>query len=311
MSSKSLLDLISDLPYPAIATVHKDPDLDAIGSLLALVHIGKQLGKTIIPYVGDYQEKKFHFLPRSKHIKPTIRQQSFSTAFILDCSDKSRIYQPQKLPQTPTVVNIDHHQDNTHFGDINIVLDASSVGEILYDELSAQPSLITPDIATYLYSAIMFDTGGLRFSNTTPRTLMAMAHLIQYAIDPVRLNDMIFDQKSELYFEEIKMALDDLYIDQTHPFILVTLPWRPKKSGHSCINFFRQYKGKEVIIVCNEIKKEEYKLSFRSKQYINVSKLAAFFNGGGHIRASGGFFKGAYDVLKPQLIAKTSEMFLP
>ena len=248
MSNESLSTVINKLTQATIATVHKDPDVDAIGSLLALNHALKQFKKPIILYANDFNLKKFKFLPGAKHIKNKIRQQTFNHAIFLDCSDKSRIHLPDSFPTHKETVNIDHHQDNTKFGDINIVKNISSVGELLFEEFTAMNLTITKEIASNLYAAIMFDTGGLRFSNTTPKTLMAISQLITHDIDTQYLNDHIFDQKPPQYFEDIKAGLNHLHLERDLPVLIVKIPLRSKPSHASTINFFRQYQNKEVEI---------------------------------------------------------------
>ena len=108
---------------------------------------------------------------------------------------------------------------------------------------------------------------------------------------------MDFEEKPKTYFEDIKEGLNNMHIDPNYPFMIVYIPHHPNISRESTINFFRQLENTELVIVCKEVQKEEYRISFRSKQYINVAKIAHAFDGGGHVRASGDACQATFSAL--------------
>jgi bifunctional oligoribonuclease and PAP phosphatase NrnA len=306
---EDLHTLLTNLPNDIVATVHRDPDYDAIGSLLALKPLLNAYNKSVTLFSGDINYQQFSALPNVTDIQTTLTKEHYHTAFFLDCSDKSRIHKLKKFPKTDQIINIDHHQDNTQFGDINIVPNISSVGELLFNIYQTLNIPISTDIATYLYAAICFDTGNFMFANTTPSTLRAAATLLETDIPNALISEQIFEQKDELYFEDIHSGLNNMYVHPKYPFVIVAIPFRQTLGKESTINFFRQYKDKELIIVCKEVADTEYKLSFRSKQTCNVAELAKNYNGGGHIRAAGGYKKMAYEPLLTKLIRDCEQLF--
>ena len=206
-------------------------------------------------------------------------------------------------------MNIDHHQDNTHFGDINVIHNISSVGEILFNLFKELGIEISTNTATHLYAAICFDTGNFKFANTTANTFIAASELVKKDINSTLISEWIFEQKPKNYFEDIRTGLNNMYLDSEYPFMIVHIPHHPNISSESTINFFRQLENTELIIVCKEVKKLEYRLSFRSKQSINVAKIANHFNGGGHIRAAGATIQSSFSSLKTALIEESKKAF--
>lgn len=160
-----------------------------------------------------------------------------------------------------------------------------------------------------MYAAICFDTGNFKFSNTSPDTFIAAAELLKMNINTTKISEWIFDEKPKNYFEDIKQGLNNMYINSDYPFMIVQIPHHPNISGESTINFFRQLENIELIIVCKEVQKNEYRISFRSKQYINVAEIAHAFNGGGHARASGATYQAPFSTLKDKIIPLAIKAF--
>lgn len=308
MIDATILKHFQTLPKKIIATVHKDPDYDAIGSLLALGTLINALGKDITLYSPDINIKQFKHLPGIKKIVRTPKSE-YDLAIFLDCSDKSRISHPNDFPNTKKIINIDHHQDNTHFGDINIVHNISSVGEIIFNLYHHLDIDISTKTAIHLYAAICFDTGNFKFANTSSKTFIVASELVKKNINATLISEWIFEQKPKNYFEDIRTGLNNMYLDQDHPFMIVHIPHHPNISSESTINFFRQLENVELIIVCKEVRKLEYRISFRSKQTINVAKIAHHFNGGGHIRAAGATIQSSFSSLKTNLIKHARKSF--
>ena len=100
-----------------------------------------------------------------------------------------------------------------------------------------------------------------------------------------------------------------MHVDTTHPFMIITMPFNKNQSKESSINFFRQLKNIELIVICKETAPNKIKLSFRSKHKINVAKLAKQFNGGGHIRAAGANYEGNINDIQLKLKNEIYEEF--
>ena len=304
----SFLSVFNQLPDSIIATVHKDPDFDAIGSLLAIKELGNYFNKNIDIIALDIDIDQFQNLPNIDQLI-TKPKNTYDLAIFLDCSDQNRIYKTNEFPTFKESINIDHHQDNTHFGTHNYISDKSSVGEMLVSLFKALNIPITKSIATNLYAAICFDTGNFKFSNTSSETLRAAAELLETGIKPHQISEWIFENKSIKYFEDVRIGLQNMHINKRYPFMIIMMPFNKNQSKESSINFFRQLKNIELIVICKETAPNKLKLSFRSKHKINVAKLAKQFNGGGHIRAAGANYECSINDIQLKLKNEIYEVF--
>src|SRR5919202_5762198 len=140
-----------------LLTTHENPDGDALGSLLAAKLAFDRLEKDSVmvlhgdaPLPGEYQ-----FMPLAELRRRWPDDVSERTLVALDCANESRIADPDILGRVPFTINIDHHHDNTRFGDLDLVVaEASSTGEIMRDVLRELDIELTSDIAEALYIAL-------------------------------------------------------------------------------------------------------------------------------------------------------------
>src|ERR671937_2468282 len=145
-----------------LLTTHENPDGDALGSLLAAKLAFDQLGKDAVmvlpgdaPLPGEYQ-----FMPLAELRRRWPDDVSERVLLALDCANESRIADPDVLGRVPLTIDVDHHHDNTRFGDVNLIVpDASSTGEVLRDVLRELDVELTPALAEPLYIAVVTDTG--------------------------------------------------------------------------------------------------------------------------------------------------------
>src|ERR687888_1930120 len=165
-----------------LITTHENPDGDALGSLLAmklaLDQIGKDAEMVLVgeaPLPGEYT-----FMPLAELRRRWPDDVSERVLLAVDCANESRIADPEVLGRVPLAVDVDHHHDNTRFGQINVIVsDASSTGEVLRDLFRELDVELTPDIAEALYIALVTDTGRFQYANTTPKALRLAAELVE------------------------------------------------------------------------------------------------------------------------------------
>src|SRR5690349_21531180 len=170
-----------------LVVTHENPDGDALGSLLATTLALRQLGKDVVMYLAGSSPvpREYTLLQLDELRRELPDDVAERTLVAVDCAKAERIGpDPTIVERAPFIVDIDHHHDNTRFGNVNlIVADASSTGEVLRDVFRELDVEITPDIAEPLYIALVTDTGRFQYSNTTPKALRLAAELLEAGAD--------------------------------------------------------------------------------------------------------------------------------
>src|ERR1051326_7085447 len=157
-----------------LVTTHENPDGDALGSLLAATLALRQLGKDAVMYLPGQTPlpAEYSFMPLEALVRERPEDASDRVLLAVDCAKEDRIGDEAVLGLAPLVLDVDHHHDNTRFGDLNlIVADASSTGEVLRDVFAELGVELTPELAEPLYIALVTDTGRFQYANTTPKAL--------------------------------------------------------------------------------------------------------------------------------------------
>lgn len=201
-------------------------------------------------------------------------------------------------------INVDHHVSNTGCGDISIVIpEASSTCEVVYELMDAEK--IDVEIAKTLYIGMIHDTGVFKYSNTSPKTLRIAADLISYGFDFTRIIDETFYEKTYAQTLVCGKAVSESvrFMDGKCIFSVVDKAMMEfydvgPKDLDGVINQLRIVKDVECAIFMYQTGHMEYKVSMRSNGLVNVSVIASFFGGGGHIRAAGCTMRGTvHDVI--------------
>lgn len=278
---------------------HVDPDGDALGTQLAFATFLKKNGKKVFLVREDEIPQKYLFLPGVDEIKQIHEiMDGFSpeAAVVLECPKLSRAGNiVKKLDESCRIINIDHHQDNEEFGEINwIDQQASSVGEMVFEYFDAIGYGIDESSAVQLYTSILTDTGRFRFDSTTPRTMEIAGKLIQAGADPRVICDQVYYNLPLSTIKLIGHALDRAEFAANHKVCILSLgkkDIRKRGARLSDTEGLAEYtlygKGIEVGILLKEGDDGITRVSLRSRGKVNVADLAARFDGGGHPRAAG------------------------
>lgn len=289
---------------------HVRPDGDCIGSCTALYLYLEQNKKEFgIETVDVYLEpfgNEFQILAGVDQIRHTYETEDSYDIFIsLDCGSLDRLGNALKFFETAKkTINIDHHISNLQFAMVNhVVADASSTCEVLYTLMDEER--INKVIAEPLYVGIIHDTGVFKHSNTSEKTMVIAGKLISRGIDFSTLIDESFYAKTYLQNQVLGRCLMEsiLVLDGKVVFAAIgrkMLDFYGAESSDldGIIDQLRVTKGTEVAIFVYEIKTQEYKVSMRSNGEVNVSKIAVYFGGGGHIKAAGCTMTGSmHDVI--------------
>lgn len=279
-------------------TFHQSPDGDSLGSSLALVNGLRSINKDITIVCKEVIPEIFSFLPLSNEINGSVSEVSEDCDCLvaLDCGNVARLncdidFNMKKFK----VINIDHHLSNDSYGDINYVdTKAAAVGEIIYKLLCKMNINIETKIAQCIYTSLLTDTGSFRHSNTTYNTHLIAGNLINdTGFDFSAIHRKIFDNKK---FEMIKLqglVIDSLYLNNNKNICVMKLTneMLGKVGIKECdsaevISIGLKIDSVEAALLLKETE-AGVKVSLRSKNYIDVRKVAENFGGGGHIRAAG------------------------
>lgn len=252
----------------------------------------------------------YSFFPSDFKVNPE-EAVKYDLKISVDCGERSRLGIFSEIFEGNTV-NIDHHRQKEPFGLVNIVDEQSaSTGEIIYELIGALNAELTPQIANALYAAVATDTGGFLFSNTTARTHRVAADLLDAGADFYTLNKHLLQEKSIKKYRLISHCIDCMDLQMNGKIAVTSLDYdtvikmqvtADDLEGLSALP--RSITGVEAGAILTELTPGKIKVSLRSDQLIDVSKVAAFFGGGGHVRASGFTYDGSLEDIKRQVTEK-------
>lgn len=276
---------------------HTSPDGDSLGSALALLLALKKLNKDAYILSKETPPKDFGFLPLIREITSESSLPSTATdlIIILDCGNKDRI-NANLNNYKGKIINIDHHVTNEFYGDINHVdTSAAAVGEIVFDVINCLNIEITQDIAICLYTSLLTDTGSFKYSSTTEKTHNIAGALISTGFDFTEVHRLIYDNKDYKYLKLQGKVFDTMYLSHKGTIcimeikeeLLRDLDYELEDSSEIIASALK-IKGIEVAVLFRE-KSGGIKISLRSKDKIDVRKIAEHFSGGGHVKAAGIF----------------------
>src|SRR3989338_1150965 len=298
---------------------HINPEGDSIGSQIAMAILLKKLGKEAVILNESPTPHFLQFLPGAENILKEISVDlHFQAAIILDCPDLTRIGNVSRYIEKDTVlINIDHHVSNINFGKYNWVdLEVSSTGEMIFDLYKAFKAGIEYDEAMAMYVSIMTDTCSFRYTNTSSKTHKIAAKLIDIGIKPYEIYGKIYETSS---IQDMNLLGEALRTLKVTPDGKVAWLWVTKEAlkntkaslegTEGIINFARSIEGVDIAILFRETGTEDrIKVSFRSKGRVDVNKLASFFNGGGHVTASGCTVFGKMEEVEKKVLEKAQSM---
>jgi phosphoesterase RecJ-like protein len=307
-------------------TTHINADGDACGSVAAMAHLLPQLGVSAMIVNPTPWPALFGFL-----LTPALVDRSGEgvTALAdadgvvaLDVSDVKRLGQltsAVRRMQGPRIV-IDHHVPTDEpAGDV-ILADtaACATAELLYDVARELGLTITTEIATALYAAILTDTGGFRYSNTTPRCHAIAADLLGHGVDPEAMYRRIYASLTPGRLHLLRDALDTLGVDERHGIAWLSIRndalERYEVSAEDLdgiVEHPRSIAGTRVALFFRDLGYGKVKVSFRSTGDVDVNVLARRFGGGGHAKASGALIPGSLEQVLDRVVDETREFVGP
>ena len=277
---------------------HLNPDGDALGSTCALYKgIKNRYKKSADICALTYLSPIYNFLPNLD-----LAKNSYNTSLIydlvitVDVADVKRLGDMKVLYDKAKVrINIDHHKTNIGFGDYNYVVpEASSTGEVLFNMFKNSGWDIDKDMAICLYTAILTDTGGFRFDNTTEDVLSIASQLVKFGANPSEIFTYCYEEKSKNYVMFQNHCISKAqFLDEDR--IVYTTVYRRDFEDYKANDDFteglaeqlRAINTTDIAFVVKEVEPNKLcKVSMRSKYY-DVAEICSVFGGGGHSRAAG------------------------
>src|SRR5690242_6389805 len=284
-----------------LIVTHENPDGDALGSLLAASLALRQLGKDTVMYLpgttplpGEYA-----FMPLEDLVREPPADSAERVLLAVDCAKAERIGDDAVVSGAPLVLDVDHHHDNTRFGDLNlIVADASSTGEVLRDVFAELGVDLTPELAEPLYIALVTDTGRFQYANTTPKALRLAAELVEAGADIHAVFQQVYES---VEFAKLKLLARALERAQVYEGGRIVVSYLLRTDFHEVgaaepysegiIDYLRAVEGADMAVLIREPPREggpTRRVSLRaSVDELDVSAIARKSGGGGHRQAAG------------------------
>lgn len=286
---------------------HERPDGDCTGSCMGLYLyiLENYSGKKTDIYLEEIP-RSYQFLKRSDEIRHEVPgDQKYDLFICLDCGDEERLgFSRVLFEQAAHTLCVDHHISNTGFGEENYVVpEASSTSELVYDLVDKEK--ITLPVAEALYLGIVHDTGVFQYTCTSPSTLRAAADLMEKGVDAPGLIRKTYVEKSYTQNQVLGRALMESILFMDGKCIASYIRGREMEfygvepsALDGIVSHLRDTRGVEVAIFMYELRPSVYKVSLRSNEQVDVSKVAQYLGGGGHKRAAGFTMAGTpHDVL--------------
>jgi len=300
-------------------TTHVNADGDGAGGVAALWHLltDNRIRAAITnptPYPDRYRFLLAGSELADKSADAVKHLQRADLVMVLDISDLGRLGHLGPVIQKTgvPVACIDHHASSGTLpaGPRLVDSTACATGELIYDLAQSVGWTLSPAAARGLYVAIMTDTGGFRFSNTTPRALQIAAHLLACGVNPEEMYRHVYASESEGRLRLMGDVLDTLVVEPEHGLAWVTVPAGSlERHGlkpddlEGVVEFPRSIKGTRLALLFRPLANGRVKVSFRSTGDVDVARMAEGFGGGGHRKAAGASLAGQMSEVQQVVLA--------
>ena len=288
---KKAYELIKEADNIALIS-HINPDGDALGSSLAFYFLLKKMNKKVkVVNVTDILPYNLNFLPGFDQIKKELPKR-VDLLISFDCGSFERLGIDRRDFK---IINFDHHISNTKFGDINIIEpDFASTSQVVYKFFKINDIQISKESAICIYTALVTDTGFFQYESVNEKVFEVAKDLVRCGVKPDFIAKMLNEREPLAKIRLLAKILDTLTLYINAKVAVVTLTQKMLKEcgatvdmAENASNIARSLATVEVGVLLREEEDGRIKVSLRSKNYVDVSKIALMFEGGGHKRAAG------------------------
>ncbi len=310
-----------------VLTTHVNADGDGTGSEVALWHLLTQQGMQVAianptPFPDRFRFLLEHAAGADQSEKAVKALERADAIVVMDISDVGRLGHLGRVVEKASVpvACIDHHvsDGNLPAGPRLVDAGACATGELVYELATVAGWPITMDAARGIYIAILTDTGGFRFSNTSPRALQVAAQQLAVGLDPEEVYREVYASESEGKVRLVAEVLDTLVVELDDQLAWLTIPpgalERHEVSAtdlDGIVEFARSIRGVRLALLFRELASGRVKVSFRSVGGVDVAQLAESFGGGGHRRAAGASLSGTLAEVQEQVLQAARSVIIP
>ena len=292
---------------------HLRPDGDCVGSQLGLTLALQNLGKKVTCWNEDRVPQKYKFLDPEGIIQKPKRGLKFDCVVATDAATFERLGSVGRcIVQRKLFINIDHHESNSRYADINWVSAREpSTGELVFRLLKAARWPINPRIANSLFTAVSTDTGSFQYATTRPGTFHVAGELVRRGADLAQICDEVYQSYPVSRARLLRHVYSHFrltYNDQIAYFWLKKADYArtgaDSSDSEGLIDHIRAIAPVVVACVFEELEPEITRVSLRSKSdEVNVNEIAAQFGGGGPPAAAGARIRGSHLAARRKVIA--------
>lgn len=298
VSMQAIADHLSDTSRRFVLTTHRNADGDAIGCLLGLGRAMREQGHDVTLAHCDPEPvpADLAFMLDGEEILPVLPEDvGEMTLVALDCASEKRLWAEPEHERAGVVLNIDHHQDNTRFGDVNLIVpDASSCAEVVVHLLESMGWTIDRAVAEPLYVGLITDTGRFCYANTSAEAHRVAARLIEAGVDPSALARTLYEEQPRERLRLLARALERAETYAGGRLVLAALRAEDfadagGDDAEGVVEVMRTAEGVEVAGLVREAGPDgSLRVSLRSADgRVDVSRIARMEGGGGHKAAAG------------------------
>lgn len=297
-----------------VLAAHINPDGDTIGSMLALAHALKGLGKEVTPLSHHGVPEILRWLPGNEWVQTETSRRDFDLAVICDTGAAERVGGAREaIESARDTLCIDHHLAKGDFGRLRLInTRAAATGELVFSLMRPLRHPLSREIADCLMCALVTDTGAFRFMNVTPRTFRIAAQLMRAGANPGEVGELVFENRS---LASIKLLGRAIHSIRTTEDGLVS--WAVLRASdfeelgvtdedsEGIVNHVRSVRTARVGMLMREIPGRKIRVSLRSREGFDVNRIAAAFGGGGHRLAAGCSLDPPIEAAEQQLLNET------